>query len=218
MLRRDAESAFLPHVYVFPGGSVDDADADLAAALLGAGALTVAPALAVAAIREAFEEAGILFAADAQGRAARVDADDLAAVRAALAARTFRFGPFLAERGWSADARPLVAFSNWVTPDGLVRRFDTHFFVARSPEGQVAQACALETHDGVWVSPREALLRFAGATFPLIFVTIKHLERLLLFRDLEELFAFARAKPIRTVTPRIDAQAFFMERELEHRW
>lgn len=114
----------------------------------------------------------------------------------------------------------LVAFSHWITPESLPRRFDTKFFLARAPADQIACCDGIETTDGCWISPRDALLRFGEGTFPMIYPTIKHLERLLLFRNLDELFAFARAKAIRTVVPKTyDGEAaFVMNRGLEHRW
>jgi 8-oxo-dGTP pyrophosphatase MutT (NUDIX family) len=162
MLRRTATSAFLPHMFVFPGGKVDETDASFEAA----------------AIRETAEEAGVV-----------ID-----------------------------DVRSLVYFSNWITPAGLERRYDTRFFLARMPAGQLAQADEQETHDGLWISPRAAIFAFSEGRLPMIYVTLKHLERLALFRDLEELFTFARTKPILTVTPMTIEGTFVMDRALEHRW
>lgn len=123
------------------------------------------------------------------------------------------------EAGVAIEAGALVAFSRWITPESQPHRFDTRFFVARAPAGQTARADGIETHDGRWIAPREALLRYGERAYPMIYPTIKHLERLLLFRDLDELFAFAATKAIATVTPKtFDGDVFAMRRDLEHRW
>jgi 8-oxo-dGTP pyrophosphatase MutT (NUDIX family) len=123
------------------------------------------------------------------------------------------------ETGVRVDIQGLVPFSHWITPEALPRRFDTRFFLARAPEGQIAQADGVETTEGCWIAPGEALMRYGAQTFPMIYPTIKHLERLLLFRNLEELFAFAETKPILTVMPTVFAGGIFaMDLELEHRW
>ncbi len=125
----------------------------------------------------------------------------------------------LEEAGVRIEAGALVPFSHWITPQTQPHRFDTRFFLARLPLGQEAQADEVETHDGVWIAPRAALLCYGDGTFPMIYPTIKHLERLLLFRDLDELFAFAQAKAIATVTPKTyDGNIFAMNRDLEYRW
>jgi len=125
----------------------------------------------------------------------------------------------LEEAGVRIEAAVLVPFSHWITPQSQPHRFDTRFFLARLPLGQEAQADEVETHDGVWIAPRTALRSYGDGTFPMLYPTIKHLERLLLFRDLDELFAFARAKAIATVMPKTyDGNVFAMNRDLEYRW
>jgi 8-oxo-dGTP pyrophosphatase MutT (NUDIX family) len=203
MVRRAARPPW-PHLRVFPGGTVHETDG-------GSSEL--------AAVREVFEEAGILFARDAEGQPVGCNTASLATVREALGQRDFHFDEFLQTRGWRPDTDALVHFSHWITPLDEPYRFDTHFYIARSPLDQPAQADEIETHDGVWIAPREALLRFGTGDFAMIYPTIKHLERLLLFRNLDELFAFARTKAIETVMPTVyDGRIFAMNRDLEHRW
>jgi 8-oxo-dGTP pyrophosphatase MutT (NUDIX family) len=124
------------------------------------------------------------------------------------------------ETGVRLDVTALVPFSHWITPESQPHRFDTRFFLARIADDQTAQADGVETYDGCWIAPRIALLRFGAGTFPMIFPTIKHLERLLLFRSLEELFTFAQKKTIVTVTPKTyeGDSIFAMSLDLEHRW
>jgi 8-oxo-dGTP pyrophosphatase MutT (NUDIX family) len=143
----------------------------------------------------------------------RVDETDGGSFEAAAVRELFE------EVGVRIEAAALVPFSHWITPERVPHRFDTYFFIARIPEGQTARADEIETHDGRWIAPRTALLHFGEGTLPMIYPTVKHLERLLLFRDLDELFAFAKVKAIQTVMPKIyDDNVFAMSRELEHRW
>jgi 8-oxo-dGTP pyrophosphatase MutT (NUDIX family) len=214
MLRRSSRSAFMPDVFVFPGGRVEagDTTAEAFAQLDGAPA-GIEPAWLYAAVRETFEECGLLFTE------ALVEANALAAGRANVLAGTRCFAQMLADLGARIDASALRYFSRWITPPLESRRFDTHFFVARAPAGQIAQADAAETHDGVWIAPREALAQHAAGAFALIFPTIKHLERIAGFSSIDALLAFAASKSIHTVMPHADAQrGFAIPAALEGMW
>jgi recombination protein RecT len=148
-----------------------------------------------AAIRETFEECGLLFASSG------VEASVLEAARARILAGSLSFTVAVDELKTRVDAGALRYFSRWVTPPSEPRRFDTHFFVARAPADQAAEADASETHDGIWISPHDALARSAAGAFALIFPTIKHLERVAAFDSIDTLLAFAAAKSIHTVMP-----------------
>jgi 8-oxo-dGTP pyrophosphatase MutT (NUDIX family) len=214
MLRRSSRSAFMPDVFVFPGGRVEAQDgAAVARGLLAAAAPGVDPAWVFAAARETFEECGLLFAERVAEAAA------LAAARARVAAGELTFAALLGEFGTRVDAGALHYFSRWVTPPLEARRFDTHFFVARAPAGQAACADARETHDGIWIAPREALARRAAGSFALIFPTIKHLERIAAFASPDALLRYSAQKAVRTVMPEIDAQrALIIPPALEGVW
>lgn len=208
MLRRSAKSAFLPEVFVFPGGAVDEVDAEIARTRLLREAEAPNPqrepsdpAFEAAALREAFEEAGILLAATAEGTPAGLDAERLRGGRAALHAGTTTFAELLAALNVLLDARRLWHFSHWITPPTESRRFDTHFYLALAPSGQAASSDEIETHAGLWISPAEALRRHGEGSFPLIFPTIAHLRRLAPYATLDALREFATTKPIRTVEP-----------------
>ena len=201
MTRRSARSRFVPDAYVFPGGAVDDEDRDLAAAsTMHGSAGAMAPELAAAAIRELFEEAGILLARDADGVAISPSAAELAELRAERVGGV-RFDELLARRGLVPDAGALFYYSNWITPVTEPRRFDTHFFVARAPEDQVAAADAVEVHDGTWLAPAEAIARGDRGEMTIIFPTRKHLERLAAFADVEAVLAHARERSVAPVMP-----------------
>lgn len=214
LTRRSARSAFLPEFYVFPGGAVDAADAVEARALLRGSAGDVEPALAYAAVRETFEEVGLLFADRP------VDAEALAAARRAVLAGETTFAQAVRELGVALDAgRYLRYFSRWITPAGEPRRFDARFFVARAPAEQIAEADAVEVHDGRWLRPADALALAERGELRLIFPTIKHLERIAPYARIDELFAFAERKPIVTVAPSVDdGRTFSIAPELEAAW
>ena len=217
MLRRNSRSAFMPDVFVFPGGRVEtgDGSAEARRRLIGGAAApnAVDAAYVYAAARETFEECGLLFAA------APVDARELAAARARLCGGSQTFIDVLDQLRVRIDAGALRYFSRWITPAGEARRFDTRFFVARAPRAQVALADASETHDGVWIAPRDALARSAAGTFALILPTIKHLERVSAFDSVDALLTYAASKPIHTVMPDLDAaHAFRIPPALENVW
>ncbi|GAC1388722.1 MAG: NUDIX hydrolase [Vulcanimicrobiaceae bacterium] len=241
MLRRSAKSAFAPDVFVFPGGTVDDADYD--PALLarftgldeerlarmfraeqtphlddsGEGVLSVADAraLMVAALRELFEEAGVLLGA---GRIESVDATALHQARKTLFAGKQTFLQTLIELGVELNAGELEFFSQWITPPSEGRRFNAHFFVARD-DGQQAIADRYETHDEIWIAPRIALERCAAGSYAMVYPTIKHIERLAQFDSIDDLMQFANEKQILQIMPHTTAdQGFTLPSELEHAW
>jgi 8-oxo-dGTP pyrophosphatase MutT (NUDIX family) len=234
MVRRHARSPVAPSAYVFPGGTVRTDDvapaesAQMAQLLSARSDSPVAPAEAglfyVSAVRELFEEAGVLLARDVQRRLVTVDGADevlqerLASTRLALQARDFSLARVLADWGWQPAYDLLVPFSHWVTPAVLAARFDTRFFVARMPPGQAALHDTIETSEGVWLSPARAL----DDDYHTVYATAQHLRRLSPFRSVDELLAFARAKPIKTVQPEVveggSGLSVFITPELVDSW
>lgn len=216
LLRRNLRAEFAGGVYVFPGGAVEDADREDAARrrCVGLGEeaadhlLGVAEgglAFYVAAIRECFEEAGVLFARRGESReAAFPGAAELASARARLAEGHGSFVEWCRANGWWLAADELRYFSHWITPVGAPRRYDTRFFVARLPPGQEASHDAGETVDALWVGPGEALRRHRAGDLDLVFPTVKHLEALESFRSSSELWeAAGTAGTPPTVQPRL---------------
>ncbi|GAC1348911.1 MAG: NUDIX hydrolase [Vulcanimicrobiaceae bacterium] len=201
LTRRSSRSRFMPGAFVFPGGAVDEADRSYARAA-GIGPLPggAAPEIAVAALRELFEEAGILLARDERGTQVPLAPGESAALRAELAAGD-PFARILERRALSLDVAALAYYSNWITPENEPIRFDAHFFIARAPSGQIAAADAVEVHDGVWLSAADALAASARDELLLRFPTRKHLERLARYDDIETLFAHARSRSIAAVAP-----------------
>jgi 8-oxo-dGTP pyrophosphatase MutT (NUDIX family) len=155
MLARARAMDFAPGAHVFPGGSVDPSDADGSVPWEGAAPAGIgvpperARALVCAAIRETFEESGVLLAAGVQP-------DGLAEDRRALLAGEVSFGDVLRRRGLVITADPLTPWARWITPEASDRRFDTWFFAAAMSAGQVADASA-ESDSISWLRPADAL-------------------------------------------------------------
>jgi 8-oxo-dGTP pyrophosphatase MutT (NUDIX family) len=221
MVRRSANASFMPGSYVFPGGAVDDADAsadaaavcDESAAALAAriGAVTEvgeqAQAYAVAALRECFEECGLWLGAPNP---------DAAVEWHALRGRLHGGAP-MAAIARAANAAlvtsALQPWSHWVTPVGLPKRFDTLFFVARAPLGQVPEPDAGETTALAWVAPIDALQQHAQGAFPMEFATVQTMQSLRPFAasDTTALLGHAASqRHLPAVHPRLrlDAQGF----------
>jgi 8-oxo-dGTP pyrophosphatase MutT (NUDIX family) len=168
MLRRVAAMKFAPGAYVFPGGSVDPADHDAPVgwhgpdpaefgARLGASA-EMARALVCAAVRETFEEAGVLLAgAPDGGPVADPSGPSWESDRAALVAGDVTLAELLSRRGLVLRADLLVPWARWITPEGEPRRFDARFFAAALPAGQVATGHAAESDRIAWLRPADAI-------------------------------------------------------------
>jgi 8-oxo-dGTP pyrophosphatase MutT (NUDIX family) len=204
MLRRHPESVFAADAWVFPGGRVDAADG--AAAPVGPGPSDEDASRAlglpsggraywVAAARECFEEAGILLARH-RDSGAWLDAPGaarLARYRREVHAGVRSLGALLEAEGLMLDLSGVHYVSHWITPPGrTARRFDTRFFVAEVPPGQVASHDATETVESLWAGPAEALARGAAGEITLLIPTIANLEALARFASVAELVAAAR--------------------------
>jgi 8-oxo-dGTP pyrophosphatase MutT (NUDIX family) len=167
MLRRTAAMKFAPGAYVFPGGSVDQGDYDAEVgwqgpspaefgARFGAPA-AVARALVCAAVRETFEEAGVLLAGAPGGPLADPSGPSWEADRLALTAGELTLARLLSARGLVLRADLLVPWARWITPEGEPRRFDARFFAAALPDGQQAVGHAAEADHVTWLSPAAAI-------------------------------------------------------------
>ncbi|HEY5350345.1 MAG TPA: NUDIX domain-containing protein [Candidatus Lustribacter sp.] len=214
LLRRSSKSPGFPDAYVFPGGTLDKTDYSPQARMRLAGQWRPAePAFTYAAIRETFEECGLLFSVEP------VEHDALRAARTALLAGKRSFGETLLDLDARLDARAVRYFSRWITPTVNPHRFDARFFVARAPAGQVAEADALETYDGRWVRPADALAQVERDEIQMIFPTIKHLERVAAFANVYDLLAFTETKKTIPVTPEVrPGPTFRLPPQFENTW
>jgi recombination protein RecT len=177
MTRRSAEARFAPGVHVFPGGAIDPAD-HLAHAQVARRPTQPDEALtqAVAALRESFEELGILLARHADGRPA--DANDVAALD-----REKPLLPQCEALGLKLACDLALPLAHWITSPGTPRRFDTAFLVAPMPAGQEPVADETEQFEPVWLRPSDALKRHGDGSLPMMFPTIRTLEHLQRYRS-----------------------------------
>ena len=201
MVRRSLQASFMPGAYVFPGGAVDPGDGaadhqavcDESAEQLAQriGAVTqvggAALAYAVAALRECFEECGLWLGA---AEHPAPSAGGWAALRARLHAGE-AMAALVPHAGGRLATSGLQAWSHWVTPVGLPKRFDTLFFIARAPVGQVPEVDAFETTTLAWVNPAAALATHARGGFPMEFATLSTVQSLQPFGSADDLLSHA---------------------------
>src|SRR6266702_3423070 len=208
MMVRHYEIDFNSGALVFPGGSVDKGDKEIIAdpALYSGGEGLDAAELSfrIAAIRETFEESGILLARP-QGSKALVDAKRAgeieAASRAALCESKTTFLAVLTDNGMLLALDELVPYAHWITPEGMPKRFDTWFFLAAAPPEQVGAHDGKESTDSIWVSPREALEGGETGRFKLPFPTTRNLIKLGKQASVTAALDDSRGKSVVTVTP-----------------
>jgi 8-oxo-dGTP pyrophosphatase MutT (NUDIX family) len=208
MMVRHREIEFSSGALVFPGGSVEKGDQEIIAspALYSGGTGLEASELSfrIAAIRETFEESGILLVRP-QGSKALVDAKRAAKVeaksRTAVSEGKISFADVLAESGLVLALDELVPYAHWITPEGMPKRFDTWFFLAAAPPEQVGAHDGRESTDSIWLSPREALAGSQSGRFKLPFPTTRNLIKLGKQPNVKAALDEATGKPIVTVMP-----------------
>lgn len=183
MTRRSVTASFAPGAYVFPGGQIDAADeaaAHIAARRPTQSGLQLTQA--IAAIREGFEELGVLLARHADGRP--VSAQDIASMDRDTASPV-SFAEQCAARGLVLASDQVFTLAHWITDRDLPKRFDVPFLVARMPEGQTPTADESEQFEPCWVRPADALARHAAGSFFMIFPTVRTLQRLAAYASVD---------------------------------
>jgi 8-oxo-dGTP pyrophosphatase MutT (NUDIX family) len=220
MVRRNLRSDFVGGAYVFPGGAVDPHDGGAEAEALCAGrsdaeasALLGLPAggLAywVAVVRETFEEAGLLLATRPGGPGLLAGAPDeeerFTTERDAVNAGRRRFLDLCRDESLRLMVGDVHYFAHWITPRGAPRRYDTRFFVAAAPHGQIAAHSAGETIAEVWISPHDALARHRAGEIEIIFPTIRNLQVIGRFATSAELLEAAAlaSSAVPAIEPRV---------------
>lgn len=218
LVKRAATMAFAGGRYAFPGGRVDPQDEDPATAWAGPSpeqwaarfgcSVPQARALVGAAVRETFEETGVLLAGS--GPEAVVGATtsaDWEADRLAVEAHTLPLGALLARRGLMLRTDLLAGWSRWVTPVFEPRRYDTAFFVAALPEGQSAREVSGETEGTVWSAPSKALADFEAGRVTMLPPTVATLREIAAFDSAAAVLAAGRTRSLAPITADVRAEA-----------
>jgi 8-oxo-dGTP pyrophosphatase MutT (NUDIX family) len=225
MLRRRASMAFAGGAYAYPGGGVDPRDDDHQVRWAGptrawwADRLgvdeTTAQAIVCAAVRETYEEAGVLLAGETpESVVGDTTGAGWEADRAALVARDLSFAEFLDRRGLVLRSDLLGAWTRWITPEFEARRYDTWFFVAALPAGQRTRNASTEADRTVWIAPGEAAAGYDKGELLMMPPTIATLRQLTAYESAAQALA---AAPARDLTP-VLATARLVDGEIVLSW
>ena len=219
LMRRHREQAFMGGATVFPGGRLDDEDCDQVLASYVRGLtpeearlqlnepdLSDGRALGVflAAVRETFEEAGVLHAKTVGGEWVNFDDDTesrFSEYRLMLHKRELSLRELAEKEGIRYSLDLLTPYAHWITPRIEGKRFDTRFLLARLPEGQVPVHDAIEMTESDWLTPRDALARCEAGQILLMPPTLKTIEELSGYSSADQLFAAAAARRIYPILP-----------------
>ncbi len=219
LLKRHEKSSFMGGNFVYPGGRVDRKDglseissfskgitSDDAQRILGE-VFSPEESFAhwIAAVRELFEEAGILLAYDQKGNLLRLEDQNeqqrFLEYRGLLQKAEIDICELAKKENLSLALDQLRYYAHWITPEARLERFDTYFFVARHPSGQEASHDRKETTAGIWMAPREALEENLRGGTVLSPPTLKTLEDLSRFKTIDDVFASLRNSEIKAILP-----------------
>ncbi|WP_128375327.1 NUDIX hydrolase [Streptomyces cavernae] len=225
MLRRRASMAFAGGAYAYPGGGVDPRDDDRQVRWAGPTRAwwaqrlgvdeTSAQAIVCAAVRETYEESGVLLAGlTPDSVVSDTTGEDWETDRTALVSRDLSFAEFLDRRGLVLRSDLLGAWTRWITPEFEPRRYDTWFFVAALPQGQRTRNVSTEADRTVWIRPAEAAASYDKGELLMMPPTIATLRQLRVYGSAAEALD---AAPGRDLTP-VLAQARFEDGELVLTW
>ncbi len=211
MVRRHHEIEFASNALVFPGGKLHEEDFDPAWSDFIKGDFPAAEsALRIAAIRETYEEAGIILARHKAGGpelenalvgpqiCARLDP-----FRRAVDLREQSFLALIKAHNLALDLDSLIHFGHWITPEIMPKRFDTHFYLAPLPTGQTAHQDGRETTEALWLGPEQALTMEAESRANIIFPTRMNLKKLLGLKTVEDAESRFKASDVMTILPKM---------------
>ena len=221
LLRRVSSMKFAPGAYVFPGGSVDRRDGDLAVAWSGPspaewgeafGATeTLARELVCAAVRETFEESGVLLAGPAPDAIVPdTSGDDWEVDRQALLDRSQSLAELLARRGLVLRGDLMRPWAHWITPEIEERRYDTRFFVAALPDGQRTRDVSTESDRVTWVRPGDAVAAARRGEMPMLPPTLVTLTELAAYDSVADVLAAGRSVRPRLPEARVTGDGVFL--------
>ena len=217
LMRRNRSAGFVPGAYVFPGGRVDGSDTappamDILDGLTTRGAAerldlidAEPPAIAyyLAALREAFEETGILVGFRSDGSAPPTAAEDptVDAIRNDVMEDRVTFAGAVSRMRCRIAGDAVEYLAHWITPTPEPRRYDTRFFAARVRDAATPIVDPREMTEALWSTPTRALDRVDDGSLPMIFPTIKTLEQLAPFANVGEALDVIRRGRVRSITP-----------------
>ena len=212
VIRRARSMAFAAGMYAFPGGAVDERDAEVQPGWTGPPPSTwarrlrtsseaEARAVVCAAIRETYEEAGVLFAAPAGSVSADLTDPSWEADRLALMSKKLALVDFVGRRGLLLRTDKLALWAHWITPRFEARRYDTRFFLAVLPPGQEARDVSGEAESVAWLTPEDALARLGRGEISMLPPTAVTLHELGGYASSSEALAAAQLREIRPITP-----------------
>lgn len=200
MLKRPSTARFAAGAYVFPGGKMDpgDIDEELEPRMPQSGH-GAEPEAVLAALRELFEETGLLLADR------RLDASVEARLRTELLADERSFGDVAREHDLGFGSIHVCYFARWITPTRFARRYDTRFFLAELPadRSDFTPDLTPEIADSLWVAPAEAVKLFQGGRLPMLFPTRVTLQTLAEFGSIDRVFDRYATRPVEPITPRL---------------
>jgi len=220
LARRHRDSSFMAEAYVFPGGQVAAADTDAQLnghistpdnfnpqALLQDDRLSpeTAQSFFICAIRETFEEAGVLIARTSSGHSINFDShqenERFTAYRRELNAGTITIYDIAEKENLLFPLETLTPYAHWITPEIMPKRFRTFFFLVKLPEGQKTTTDCSELTDSLWSTPRDILKMYSNKEIMLMPPTLKTMEELTAYASIDELFTAARGRAIYPVMP-----------------
>ena len=209
MVKRSKKSPF-GNLYVFPGGKIDEADFNnnLKSRCHNNSFDDITFANIIAAIRETFEEVGILLATDENGDDFKINSlneERFSLYRKDLLKNTISILDILENEDLYLDLSSFRQLSNWITPELEKRRFDTRFFAAEMPKDQPTLHDGNELTNSLWITPKEAIKKAWNGEIKMILPTSKNLEQTFDFNSTNELISFYKSKgssEIKSILPK----------------
>ena len=212
LIKRHVASSFMGGLYAFPGGNleVEDFSEELLARvegiteeeacdIVGEGSSSqIGLAHWLCGIREVFEEVGVLFAKDEKGNLISFENEMMQKIferhRELVNKGEMTFSQLLHQENLRLATDSLIHYSHWITPEARKKRYDTHFFLALIPKGQIPSADQKETTAGIWLTPQQALKANISGDIPLTPPALCMLEELAFFSSAEDIIGFARER------------------------
>jgi 8-oxo-dGTP pyrophosphatase MutT (NUDIX family) len=235
LARRHQKQTFMAGAYVFPGGQLEETDNDPQlenyiktadvfdpCQLLQDSSLPGEKALGffIAAIRETFEEAGILLGGKTTGNFVSFHDEKVLKrfndYRLKLNSSQTTLAEIARKENIFLFPDTLIPYSHWITPDFEKKRFNTRFFLAKLPPGQTPLADAMELTESLWVTPQEALKMHIEQKIILMPPTLKTIEELFVFRNIDELFSAAKTKIIYPILPQLTGNSLKLPHDPEY--